>query len=1035
VYPLRGRPKWWRRGSTFNLCFGWRPAARGRCSPACCWGSWCAAASRVTVLADGQELLEEIPAEDAFIPVLAERNLYLQLGRGTPPPGMQSRPSLDRNTVDDVGQKLETSFANSLTELFKRGVGQAVALAGAGVIAGSHEHQRRFSCKAHHIKLDTQAIYGLMRAAGMLPADITSLTKLRNGVAGPKDSEVANRWIAFLPDQSLWPNDGQTFAQVVHTDGVTVSMLFTRPKPAGPPDELPRMGKQEGAVNPLAHMDADWLGCDPGKTNMATVAHEERYPSGAVESVWQRSLIAGHYYRQSGITQHAKVSKACLAGQCAVASHQLHRLAAAVLGVRRHDAGDLARHVGRAVQAALIQRQIPAGTLKLGCHRSPPGPGLWVSSFSGSGSIGSRGVPVKQMLREACKQFPGRVVMVHEFRTSRVSSARTNVMAGQAESFRWLLPVRSMATQSRMCSTSNGIRFYDRDVSAALNIRRIAAGPGRPRELSSWVGAMPNPGRPGQEWVLQAEARPGHHKHNMASVRALSPKIGPASPRGFSNHISTRSRVATACLPRPGTVATVSLCALFALSFFGSIITMHAQTSPVSAAAPSTFAANQQYQDELLAAIRMRKEALEPMVQAPDVVVGEGAVPSPAPTPAEAPPTLAVEATVAEPPQPQPTADPPAAAEPALPQPAASAVLAATPTPQAAPAMGVPEPSDPLPGPAAQPAEPAAAPAPASPAAATPQAPVQAAAAEVAPEVSAPSAPSPAVSGGEPAPMEVATTQAPPSNAALALGAVAVLAVAAVAVAGGNKAADQPEQPSTAQSPNTDAGGAVTRTSNTTHNASTMRKLVKELSDLHDQPPEGIRVIVNDANVWDVAFEVEGPSATPFEGGVFKGRLVLGPDFPVAPPKGFFITKIFHPNVSQSGEICVNVLKKDWTADTGLRHVLVVIKCLLVDPNPESALNEEAGRLLLEDYEEYAGKARLMTSIHARRGHGPLATSNGHANFVPVTAANDSCATQKSSVITDISMSPASKKSRGDMLPKPAAQVAASKVKKSLKRL
>ncbi|KAL6763989.1 hypothetical protein V8C86DRAFT_2480363 [Haematococcus lacustris] len=298
----------------------------------------------------------------------------------------------------------------------------------------------------------------------------------------------------------------------------------------------------------------------------------------------------------------------------------------------------------------------------------------------------------------------------------------------------------------------------------------------------------------------------------MASVRALSPKIGPASPRGFSNHISTRSRVATACLPRAGTVATVSLCALFAL------------TSPVSAAAPSTFAANQQYQDELLAAIRMRKEALEPMVQAPDVVVGEGAVPSPAPTPAEAPPTLAVEATVAEPAQPQPTADPPAAAEPAPPQPAASAVLAATPTPQAAPAMGVPEPADPLPGPAAQPAEPAAAPAPASPAAATPQAPVQAAAAEVAPEVSAPSAapaPSPAVSGGEPAPMEVATTQAPPSNAALALGAVAVLAVAAVAVAGGNKAADQPEQPSTAQSPNTDAGGAVTRTSNSESSSTT----------------------------------------------------------------------------------------------------------------------------------------------------------------------------------------------------------------------
>lgn len=34
-------------------------------------------------------------------------------------------------------------------------------------------------------------------------------------------------------------------------------------------------------------------------------------------------------------------------------------------------------------------------------------------------------------------------------------------------------------------------------------------------------------------------------------------------------------------------------------------------------------------------------------------------------------------------------------------------------------------------------------------------------------------------------------------------------------------------------------------------------------------------------------------------------------------------------------------------------------------PNAESALNEEAGRLLLEAYDEYARHARLMTDIHA----------------------------------------------------------------------
>ena len=64
----------------------------------------------------------------------------------------------------------------------------------------------------------------------------------------------------------------------------------------------------------------------------------------------------------------------------------------------------------------------------------------------------------------------------------------------------------------------------------------------------------------------------------------------------------------------------------------------------------------------------------------------------------------------------------------------------------------------------------------------------------------------------------------------------------------------------------------------------------------------------------------------------------------------------------------MNVLKKDWKPDLGLRHVLVVVRCLLVEPFAESALNEEAGRLLLEDYGAFAARARLMTGVHASSG-------------------------------------------------------------------
>jgi len=41
------------------------------------------------------------------------------------------------------------------------------------------------------------------------------------------------------------------------------------------------------------------------------------------------------------------------------------------------------------------------------------------------------------------------------------------------------------------------------------------------------------------------------------------------------------------------------------------------------------------------------------------------------------------------------------------------------------------------------------------------------------------------------------------------------------------------------------------------------------------------------------------------------------------------------------------------------------VKCLLIYPNPESALDEEAGKLLLEDYDSYCARAKLITSVHA----------------------------------------------------------------------
>ncbi|KAF8487512.1 ubiquitin-conjugating enzyme/RWD-like protein [Russula ochroleuca] len=141
-----------------------------------------------------------------------------------------------------------------------------------------------------------------------------------------------------------------------------------------------------------------------------------------------------------------------------------------------------------------------------------------------------------------------------------------------------------------------------------------------------------------------------------------------------------------------------------------------------------------------------------------------------------------------------------------------------------------------------------------------------------------------------------------------------------------------------------------------------MRRLIRELKDLRLNPPEGIRVQLSEESLLDVVGIIEGPEGTPYQGGYFRVKFEFNDEFPATPPRCWFATKIFHPNVSNTGEICVNTLKKDWKPSFGIGHILVTIKCLLIYPNPDSALDEEAGKLLQENYESYCERAKLITS-------------------------------------------------------------------------
>lgn len=151
-----------------------------------------------------------------------------------------------------------------------------------------------------------------------------------------------------------------------------------------------------------------------------------------------------------------------------------------------------------------------------------------------------------------------------------------------------------------------------------------------------------------------------------------------------------------------------------------------------------------------------------------------------------------------------------------------------------------------------------------------------------------------------------------------------------------------------------------------------MARVAREVRDLMKESPEGTKLVVDSesglpASLGEITAEIQGPVGTPYASFYFQLKLVLPGDFPNSPPRGYFLTKIYHPNVDMStGAICVNTLKRDWSPNVRLGHVLSVIRCLMIVPFPESSLNDEAGKLFMESYEEYANRAKLMANVHGK---------------------------------------------------------------------
>ncbi|XP_052868841.1 ubiquitin-conjugating enzyme E2 R2 [Anopheles bellator] len=183
-----------------------------------------------------------------------------------------------------------------------------------------------------------------------------------------------------------------------------------------------------------------------------------------------------------------------------------------------------------------------------------------------------------------------------------------------------------------------------------------------------------------------------------------------------------------------------------------------------------------------------------------------------------------------------------------------------------------------------------------------------------------------------------------------------------------------------------------------TPSSSAVRALSLEYKSLQEEPVEGFRVkLLNEDNLFEWEVAIFGPPDTLYQGGYFKAHMKFPPDYPYSPPSIRFLTKVWHPNVYENGDLCISILHppvddpqsgelpcERWNPTQNVRTILLSVISLLNEPNTYSPANVDAS-VMYRRWRDSHGKDNEYPNIIRRQAQAAKAEAEKEGIIVPLT--------------------------------------------------
>ena len=145
------------------------------------------------------------------------------------------------------------------------------------------------------------------------------------------------------------------------------------------------------------------------------------------------------------------------------------------------------------------------------------------------------------------------------------------------------------------------------------------------------------------------------------------------------------------------------------------------------------------------------------------------------------------------------------------------------------------------------------------------------------------------------------------------------------------------------------------------------KRVAKEVAEIDRDSASGVKVTLDPNDVNHLEGTIIGPEDTPYHKGTFKVDIVIPSDYPFTPPKMRFITKMWHPNVSsQTGAICLDILKDQWSPALTIKTALLSLQALMCAPEPSDPQDAEVANMYNRDYDLWFSTAKFWTECYSR---------------------------------------------------------------------